>query len=124
MSQADIERFVADLKASPELLDEVKQAAGGLGSVVEFAKGKGYDITLDEAKAYINAQAGSELSDEQLDALAGGKGSAPAQTTTVVAPQVQMMENAVVTSETQTHAQQQAQVVVVIDGGIAATTVV
>lgn len=74
MSQADVERFVADLKANPDLLAEVKEGAGGVASIVEIAKGKGYDITLEEAKAYIQAQAGSELSDEQLDSVAGGKG--------------------------------------------------
>ena len=74
MSQADIERFVADLKSNPELLAEVKQQAGGLGSVVAFAKSKGYDVTAAEAKAYVNAQAGKDLSDAQLDAVAGGKG--------------------------------------------------
>ena len=77
MSKADVERFVADLKANPDLLAEVKESAGGLASVVEIAKGKGYDIGLDEAKTYIQAQAGNELSDEQLDAIAGGKGGLP-----------------------------------------------
>ena len=74
MSQADIERFVADLKANPDLLAEVKKSAGGVASVVDIAKGKGYDVTLEEAKAYIQAQAEGELSDEQLDAIAGGIG--------------------------------------------------
>lgn len=74
MSQADVERFVADLEANPDLLAEVTKNAGGIASIVEIATGKGYDVTLDEAKAYIQAQAKAELSDEQLDAIAGGKG--------------------------------------------------
>ncbi|PCJ61648.1 MAG: hypothetical protein COA65_01480 [Rhodospirillaceae bacterium] len=74
MSQADVERFVADLKTNPDLLTEVKENAGGIASVVEIAKGKGYDITLEEAKSYIQSQAKQELSDEQLDSVAGGKG--------------------------------------------------
>ena len=77
MSQADIERFVADLQTNPDLLAEVTKSAGGIASIVEIAKGKGYDVTLDEAKAYIQAQAKAELSDEQLDAIAGGKGNSP-----------------------------------------------
>ncbi len=77
MSQTDIERFVADLQANPDLLAEVTKSAGGIASIVEIANGKGYDVTLDEAKAYIQAQAKAELSDEQLDAVAGGKGNSP-----------------------------------------------
>ncbi len=74
MSQADIERFVADLQTNPDLLAEVTKSAGDIASIVEIANGKGYEVSLDEAKAYINAQAKGELSDEQLNAVAGGNG--------------------------------------------------
>jgi len=74
MSQADIQRFVSDLKANQGLLDEVKSGAVGLASLVELAQARGYDFTADEARAYIRGQASQELSDEQLDAVAGGKG--------------------------------------------------
>ena len=73
MSQADIQRFVSDLKDNQALLDEVKSGALGLAAVVDMARAKGYDITVDEAKAYIREQANQDLSDEQLDAVAGGK---------------------------------------------------
>ena len=74
MSQADVERFVADLKSNEELLGELKDSSTGLASVVEFAAAKGYDISIDEAKAYIQEQTKQELSDNQLDSIAGGKG--------------------------------------------------
>ena len=74
MSQADIERFVADLNSDAGMMDELKGGSTGLASVVEFAGGKGYDISIDEAKAYIQEQAKQELSDDQLDSIAGGKG--------------------------------------------------
>lgn len=74
MSQADVERFVADLKKDPALLKQVQGSSTGLASVVSLAKSKGYDVTMDEAKAYIDQQAKKELSDDQLDAVAGGKG--------------------------------------------------
>ena len=74
MSQADVERFVEDLKNDAGLREELKGQAAGVASVVEFAKGKGYDIGADEARAYIQAQASRDLSDEELDAIAGGKG--------------------------------------------------
>ena len=73
MSQAELERFVGDLKADAGLRTEVSDKAAGIGSMVELAQAKGYDISADEANAYIRAQAGSELSDEQLDAVAGAK---------------------------------------------------
>ena len=78
MSATEVERFVSELKDNAELRAELSNHASGLGSVVEFAKDKGYDISLDEASAYIQAQAGSDLSDEQLDGIAGGKGSVTA----------------------------------------------
>ena len=74
MSQKDIQRFVSDLRENQSLLDEVKSGAVGLAAVVDLARAKGYDITVDEAKAYIRDQARQELSDDQLDAIAGGKG--------------------------------------------------
>lgn len=75
MSQAEVERFVEDLKNDEGLRSELSAHASGVGSVVAFAKDKGYDVTADEASAYINAQAGRELSDDELDAVAGGKGA-------------------------------------------------
>jgi len=74
MSTADIERFVADLKGNASLLDEAKGVSGGLAAMVTFADSKGYDITVDEAKAYVNTMTSSNLSDIELDAVAGGKG--------------------------------------------------
>lgn len=74
MSKADVERFVNDLKSDPALLAQVKENAAGVGAVVEVARSRGYDITVDEARNYIRDQAGTQLSDSDLDAIAGGKG--------------------------------------------------
>lgn len=74
MSSSEVERFVSDLKSDEGLRNELSGHASGVGSVVEFAKGKGYDISADEASAYIHSQAGRELSADELDAVAGGKG--------------------------------------------------
>ncbi|MBT5374553.1 MAG: Nif11-like leader peptide family natural product precursor [Rhodospirillaceae bacterium] len=89
MSASDIERFVADLKGNAEMLGELQKSSTGLSHVVDYAKGKGYDISLDEAQAYIKAEAKTELDDAQLDAVAAGKGhhhsvADPAQTQVVV----------------------------------------
>ena len=37
MSQAEVKRFIADLKAKPQLLAAVKGKAAGLSAVVAFA---------------------------------------------------------------------------------------
>lgn len=34
--------------------------------------GKGYDITADEARVYLEANVGRELTDDELDNVAGG----------------------------------------------------
>ena len=83
MSQADLERFVSDLKTDDALRAELAGTASGIGSVVEFAEGKGYDISADEARNYIQSQSGTDLSDGQLDAIAGGKGHHHSSTTSV-----------------------------------------
>ena len=74
MSSSEVERFVSDLKTDDGLRSTLAEHASGVGSVVSFANEKGYEITVEEASAYIQAQAGKDLSDEQLDAIAGGKG--------------------------------------------------
>lgn len=74
MSQADADRFVEDLKNNEELRAELSGQATGIASVVTFAKDKGYDVTGQDVATYIEGQAGQDLTDEQLDAIAGGKG--------------------------------------------------
>jgi len=73
MSSTEAERFVNDLAKKPELVAALKPQATGLASVVAFGKQHGYDFTLDEAKQYIQSRSPRELTDTQLDAIAGGK---------------------------------------------------
>ncbi|MBT5660230.1 MAG: Nif11-like leader peptide family natural product precursor [Rhodospirillaceae bacterium] len=77
MSQAEVERFIADIKGDEALRADTASNPASLAAIVEKAKAKGYDFTLDEAKAFANAQAGKELSDEELDQVAGGKETMP-----------------------------------------------
>jgi hypothetical protein len=85
MSSTEAERFAGDLKTQPHLLDDLKKSAGGLGlsGVVEFAKNKGYGIDVNDAKEYIEKKAHKELTDEQLDRIAGGKGGGGGSVTNV-----------------------------------------
>jgi predicted ribosomally synthesized peptide with nif11-like leader len=85
MSQADIERFTRDLQSNEQLRNEVKSGASGLASIVDIAKRHGYDVTIDEVRAHMRGQVPQNLTDEQLEALAGGAGdptSAIAQSVT------------------------------------------
>ena len=88
MSSAEVERFVADLKTNEGLRSELSGHASGVGSVVSFAKDKGYDIDTDEAATYIHGEAGRELNDAELDAVAGGKGSVSTSTNVVQVAEV------------------------------------
>lgn len=74
MSQAEVERFVENLKNDEGLRNELSEHASGIGSIVGFAKDHGYEIDDEEVRVYINAQAEQELTDEQLEMVAGGKG--------------------------------------------------
>lgn len=87
MSQAEVERFVADLKADEEMRGELKNHAAGIASVVSFASDKGYDLSPDEVRDYIQSQLGRELDDAELEAVAGGKGHHHHHTTSVAAYQ-------------------------------------
>lgn len=84
MSIAEIERFAADLNANEALRAEAGKAqadkshATPLGRAVALAASKGYAFTVDEAKAHAKARAranGKELTDADLDGIAGGGGS-------------------------------------------------
>jgi len=98
MSQSEVERFVEAMKSDPALLKEVTSNAAGIGSVVEIARGRGYDISIDEAKSYVQRQSSVELSDDQLEAVAGGKGSSTS--TASVQTTVQVTTEAVVAETT------------------------
>ena len=94
MSQSEVERFVADLKSDAALREDLQGSAAGVASVVVFAQSRGYDIGADEARQYIQAQTSSELSDDTLDHVAGGKGggSSAVQTTQTVTTQTTTAE--------------------------------
>lgn len=93
MSKADIDRFLNDLNTNAELQAEVRQHATSVSAAVEIAHAHGYDITLAEAMDHIRAQQGTgPLSDEDLDAVAGGKGN-NGSTTSVAATKADIAVN-------------------------------
>jgi predicted ribosomally synthesized peptide with nif11-like leader len=111
LSTAEAERFVNDLATKPQLLAEVKPRATGLAAVVAIGKQHGYDFTLDEAKKYIQSRSPRELTDKQLDAIAGGKhhGHSQAVTSVKVAQTAAVATSAVEAAEVATTAVQVAE---------------
>ena len=71
----EMERFVADVQKDEGLAKLVHEKAGNLKSLSAALKEHGYEATDDEIKAFFRAEAKKqniELSDEDLDAVAGG----------------------------------------------------
>jgi predicted ribosomally synthesized peptide with nif11-like leader len=109
MSIAEVERFVNDLAKDPQLLGKVKPQATGLAAVVALGKQHGYGFSLDEAKSYIQSRSPRELTDKQLDAIAGGKHGghhSSAATSTKVAQTAYVASTAVEAAEVATTAVQ------------------
>jgi predicted ribosomally synthesized peptide with nif11-like leader len=78
MSISDAARFAKDLATDKDLLEKVKGKASGLASLVELGKVHGYNFTFDEIKQVVQGTAKREMTDAELDVVAGGKGKAPA----------------------------------------------
>ena len=70
MSEEQLKAFLEAVKADAELQEKLK-AAKDVEAVVEIAKAAGFVISAEELKS---AQA--ELSDEELEGIAGGYNSA------------------------------------------------
>jgi predicted ribosomally synthesized peptide with nif11-like leader len=71
MSEAEIARFHNDVERDQHLREQVKHRT--LADIVTFAAERGYSFNVDEADAYTKANGPMELSEAQLDAVAGGR---------------------------------------------------
>lgn len=78
MSESEIKRFMEDLQSDEALRTELSSQASGIGPIVEFANGKGYDVTAEDVSTHMRAQLGEDLSDDELDSIAGGASAATA----------------------------------------------
>lgn len=82
MSQSNIEKFYNYVVQNPALLTKLTEGVQAedefIGRAVAAAADQGMPISRDEAKAWIDSQIAArksgELSDTQLEAVAGGKG--------------------------------------------------
>jgi predicted ribosomally synthesized peptide with nif11-like leader len=71
MSRAELERFVADVKADPKLQADLKERGSGVASVVEIARSRGYEITTQDVRDYVRSQ-DREITEEELDRVTAG----------------------------------------------------
>ena len=69
MSQAELARFVATAQQTPSILDRYRTLATP-ADVAAQLRNDGYDVTDGELE--VATRHGTELSDEQLDGVAGG----------------------------------------------------
>jgi predicted ribosomally synthesized peptide with nif11-like leader len=83
MSQAHIEQFYSKAVKDPALINKMLAGTNGpddfVRNAVKEGKDNGFDFSYDEANAWIKEQqrlkASGELSDSQLETVAGGKGA-------------------------------------------------
>ena len=69
MSEKQLKAFLEKVKSNTELQDKLK-AAASLEAAVEIAKEAGFAITAEDIRSMQSATV--ELSDEELEGVAGG----------------------------------------------------
>ena len=79
MSKPELERFAENVRSDRELQGELKKAATSNEAILEFARTKCYDFTMDEMADYIETKKAA-LGEADLDKIAGGKGSSAEHT--------------------------------------------
>ncbi len=71
MSTEELKKFSEAVKNDAALQEELKKIGTDEAAIVDLAKSKGFDIDAAELKAQAENSKG-ELSEEQLDNVAGG----------------------------------------------------
>jgi hypothetical protein len=74
MSASEADRFIADLKSSPEQFDGLQQLAkdGHADQAYAKVRAMGYDATVDELGDAFMEYISEELGEEELARVAGG----------------------------------------------------
>ena len=67
---SEIKRFLMTAESNKEILDSIKTIGDNKTKLVEYANSKGFKFSMKDLEDHI--QNSSELSDEQLDKVAGG----------------------------------------------------
>ncbi len=69
---AEIERFTNDLRSNEALRTNIKGVGTDHAAIVKAANAKGYKFSLADVEKMVSE---GELSDAQLESVAGGKGT-------------------------------------------------
>ncbi len=69
MSKSGVKSFFGDLSNDSALKAEA-EGVGNPGALADFAKSKGYDVTVDDLNQLANK--GGDMSEEELDKVAAG----------------------------------------------------
>lgn len=72
MSVEEIKRFQQNLKDDKDLQKKLVDVGSDIDKIVEFAKSNGYDFSKSEIDALSNRKKSGELSDDDLEKVAGG----------------------------------------------------
>ena len=70
MSEADLSRLVGDVRKTPQLLEELRRRVHDPDAAIRWAGDKGYDLDPKEAEDLLESE--QELTEEDLDQVAGG----------------------------------------------------
>lgn len=72
MSRIDVKRVMRDLQRVPDLLEELRTIGPHFDRVRDWTREKGYALTDAEIRDLLDTD--RELSDDELEAAAGGDG--------------------------------------------------
>lgn len=70
MSRAELSRLLEDVRNTPRLLEELKGLVRDPEAAIRWAGDKGYDLDREDAADLRDGE--QELSDDDLDQVAGG----------------------------------------------------
>lgn len=84
MSMSEVERLAADASGNSDLQEALKNAGTDVEAVAAAARDRGYDVTAEELQSHAQAKKG-ELSEEQLEQVAGGTNTTATVVVVVVA---------------------------------------
>ncbi len=102
MAIAEAARFANDLAKGNGLAERIKPRATGLAALTAAATAFGYDFTVEELRQVIRGASGRDLSEAQLEAIAGGSGQGgpPGENAAVVAASMELAVVQLVSSTT------------------------
>jgi predicted ribosomally synthesized peptide with nif11-like leader len=72
MSRIDVQRLLREIQRNPDLLEELRRIGPRFEAVRDWSREQGYDLAEAEIRDLLETD--RELSDDELEAAAGGDG--------------------------------------------------